>query len=166
MKCEFCKVEMNGEYGSGRFCNSKCARAFSTKEKRSEINKIVSHKLKGRSNNHSGCFKKGEDERRRKFCETDWLRAVEVNQKRREDLYQNLEWDDLPIAEKRRRVLTEQDNKCDKCKLADWCGEPLLIEIHHVDGNNQNNQRKNLQGLCCNCHCQTPNYKNKKRMAR
>lgn len=31
MKCESCKQKHNGQYGSGRFCSTKCARAFSTK---------------------------------------------------------------------------------------------------------------------------------------
>lgn len=48
MKCENCGIEHDGEYGSGRFCSSKCARSFSTKAKRKEINKKVSEKLSGR----------------------------------------------------------------------------------------------------------------------
>jgi len=48
MKCENCNDEHNGKYGSGRFCTSKCARGFSTKSKRKEINKKVSKKLKGK----------------------------------------------------------------------------------------------------------------------
>jgi len=39
--CQFCNQQHNGEYGSGRFCSSKCARGFSTKEKRQEINKKI-----------------------------------------------------------------------------------------------------------------------------
>jgi len=31
MKCELCEQKHSGEYGSGRFCSVKCARAFSTK---------------------------------------------------------------------------------------------------------------------------------------
>lgn len=46
MKCENCDNIHTGEYGSGRFCTSKCARGFSTKAKRKEINKIVSKKLR------------------------------------------------------------------------------------------------------------------------
>ena len=42
MICENCKKEHDGSYGSGRFCSSKCARAFSTKIKRKEINEKVS----------------------------------------------------------------------------------------------------------------------------
>lgn len=48
MNCENCNKEHDGEYGSGRFCSSKCARGFSTKSKRKEINEKVSNKLKGK----------------------------------------------------------------------------------------------------------------------
>ena len=51
MDCENCKVEIIKKYGSGRFCSSKCARGFSTKIKRKEINLSVSEKLK---NNYTG----------------------------------------------------------------------------------------------------------------
>ena len=45
-KCENCNCDHKGEYGSGRFCSSKCARGFSTSKKRKEINAKVSKKLK------------------------------------------------------------------------------------------------------------------------
>lgn len=48
MFCENCNKEHIGNYGSGRFCCSKCARSFSTKNKRTEINKKVSKTLSGR----------------------------------------------------------------------------------------------------------------------
>ena len=40
-KCENCGNDHNGEYGSGRFCSSKCTRDFSTKAKRSLIKEKV-----------------------------------------------------------------------------------------------------------------------------
>jgi len=40
--CEYCNSEHNGEYATGRFCSNKCARGFSTKDKRKEINEKVS----------------------------------------------------------------------------------------------------------------------------
>lgn len=43
--CENCKKEHDGNYGSGRFCSIKCARSFSTKAKRKEINEAVRKKL-------------------------------------------------------------------------------------------------------------------------
>lgn len=47
--CEYCKSEHDGSYGSGRFCCNKCARAYSTHSKRSEINKKVSNTISNRS---------------------------------------------------------------------------------------------------------------------
>lgn len=48
MRCEHCSNEHDESYGSGRFCNAKCARGFSTSAKREEINAKVSEKLAGR----------------------------------------------------------------------------------------------------------------------
>jgi len=48
--CENCECSHNGDYGSGRFCSSKCARGFSTKDKRSLINEKVSKTLTGTGN--------------------------------------------------------------------------------------------------------------------
>ena len=46
--CENCGIEHNGNYGSGRFCSTKCSRGFSTKAKRKEINAKVSSSLIGK----------------------------------------------------------------------------------------------------------------------
>ncbi len=56
-KCENCDNDHNGEYGSGRFCTSKCARGFSTKDKRSLINEKVSLKMKNRESISKGIVK-------------------------------------------------------------------------------------------------------------
>jgi len=48
--CENCGKDHTGEYGSGRFCSLKCSRGFSTKGKRSEINKKVSAALSNSGN--------------------------------------------------------------------------------------------------------------------
>ena len=70
MNCETCEVEHDGSYGSGRFCGLQCARAFSTKTKRKEINERVSLKLKGKTSPFKG--KKGRkltEEQRERFLE-------------------------------------------------------------------------------------------------
>jgi Zn finger protein HypA/HybF involved in hydrogenase expression len=56
---------------------------------------------------------------------------------------------------RRRLVIQEQNNQCNKCKLSEWLGEPLTLEIDHMDGNNRNNFRENLEALCPNCHSLT-----------
>lgn len=54
-----------------------------------------------------------------------------------------------------------KENKCEKCGINSWNNKPLLCELHHIDGNNQNNDLNNLQILCPNCHAQTDFYRGK-----
>lgn len=49
-------------------------------------------------------------------------------------------------------------NKCERCGLSEWNGVPIVIQLHHIDGNKYNNSLDNLQMLCPNCHSQTDNY--------
>ena len=60
------------------------------------------------------------------------------------------------------------ENKCAICGLSSWLNKLIVLQLHHVDGNNTNNNLNNLQLLCPNCHSQTENYcgnanKNKKK---
>lgn len=65
MKCKNCDKKeaiKYSKYSTGKFCCRECARAYSTKEKRTEISKTVSKLLKGKGNkevskNCSGCKK-------------------------------------------------------------------------------------------------------------
>ena len=53
-ECENCGIEHDGKYGSGRFCSKKCARSFSTKRNRNEINAKRSLALKGTISHQKG----------------------------------------------------------------------------------------------------------------
>ena len=48
--------------------------------------------------------------------------------------------------------------KCEKCGLTEWLGEPINLQVHHIDGDRTNNSLDNLILLCPNCHSYTPNY--------
>lgn len=37
-------------------------------------------------------------------------------------------------------------------------GEPIPLQLDHIDGNHTNNKLENLQILCPNCHAKTPTY--------
>lgn len=54
MNCESCEAEHDGKYGSGRFCSAKCARGYSTKLKRDQINEKVANTLKGKPSPFKG----------------------------------------------------------------------------------------------------------------
>lgn len=69
MICENCINYHDGSYGSGRFCSNKCARSFSTKDKRKEINIKVSKKLsKPLISKTCICGNKFETNTNKKYC--------------------------------------------------------------------------------------------------
>lgn len=49
--------------------------------------------------------------------------------------------------------------KCEMCGLTHWLGNPIVLEVHHKDGDRLNNVLENLQLLCPNCHSTTSNWK-------
>lgn len=60
-----------------------------------------------------------------------------------------------------RRALIEIGipHKCSKCGLQDeWNGEPIVIQIDHINGDSDDNTANNLRFLCPNCHSQTETY--------
>lgn len=48
--------------------------------------------------------------------------------------------------------------RCEKCGNTEWFGCPLPLELHHINGDNNDNRLENLQMLCPNCHAFTDNY--------
>jgi len=64
-----------------------------------------------------------------------------------------------------KRALSEKgvEYKCNICEITEWLGKPIAIQIHHKDGDKNNNLLNNLCYLCPNCHTQTDNWGAKKR---
>lgn len=51
-----------------------------------------------------------------------------------------------------------KENKCERCGGDTWEGEPMPLQLHHVNGNHKDLRIENLQILCPNCHSLTDNY--------
>ena len=45
-----------------------------------------------------------------------------------------------------------KENKCEKCGAVTWMGVPLVLELHHKNGDHYDNDLENLEILCPNCH--------------
>ena len=65
----------------------------------------------------------------------------------------------------KKRLIQEniKEQKCEKCGRTEWNGEPIPLELHHINGDHSDNRLENLQILCPNCHAQTGNYRGKKK---
>jgi hypothetical protein len=60
------------------------------------------------------------------------------------------------------KLIDERGYKCESCKLVEWLGKLIVLELEHINGNNKDNTRENLKLLCPNCHSQTPTWRRKK----
>lgn len=70
---------------------------------------------------------------------------------------------DIQTFKVKTRILEEgiKEHKCECCGLSEWQGFPIPLELHHIDGDRNNNVLSNYQLLCPNCHAFTDNYRGK-----
>ena len=70
---------------------------------------------------------------------------------------------DIQTNKVRKKLLEEglKSHKCEKCGLSEWLGEKIPLEVHHKDGNRNNNTLENYELLCPNCHAFTDSYRGK-----
>lgn len=135
----------------GTYCSRSCAnsRKFS---KETRLKKSISNK------NH---WKSLPEEKRDELI--DGLNSVRhINQGMCFERLIESEWNPLSYGSKRRRVILEQKGRCNRCGIDKWLEERITLEIDHKDGDNGNNNRGNLEGLCPNCHSLTPTWRGKK----
>jgi hypothetical protein len=181
LNCENCTLEHDGSYGSGRFCNSKCARGFSTKAKRTQINQIVSRKLQGYKpvvsfqigHKFVGRPKLLSLEQTRQFLSPEYRENMSqvltkhYAQKLQKAAKNWLAGVPFLLSSKgrnlwslKRMVILIRGNRCENCG---WCKiHPITgnvpVQLHHEDGDHSNNAPDNVKLLCPNCHSLTPNY--------
>lgn len=53
--------------------------------------------------------------------------------------------------------------ECECCKISNWNGKAIGLQLDHVNGNRKDNRLENLRWLCPNCHSQTPTFCSKNR---
>jgi len=140
--CPTCGKEIPPEKRRNKFCSKSCSATYNNKgvvRVTTENDECCAH-----------CGKKKE-KRHNKYC--DACHSTNV--------YNRVE--DVAAAKSpdgvRAYLLRTRDLRCEMCQLELWNGIPITLEVHHVDGNSDNNEEESLQLLCPNCHSQTDNFK-------
>lgn len=65
----------------------------------------------------------------------------------------------------KRVVLRTVPYVCAVCNLSEWLGRPLVLQLDHINGINDDNRIENLRLLCPNCHSQTETYGGKNKVS-
>ena len=144
MKCEKCSKTIDGSYGSGRFCSKSCA---NSRERPSHVVEKI----------RKGCQKWSKENK-----ETMRQKMIQVNNcperlaKAKETWRRKRNPNDY-----RKWWVVEEVGECEVCHIKKWNGKPITFEVHHLNGNNKDNRKENLQCLCPNCHSQTEGWRGK-----
>jgi 5-methylcytosine-specific restriction endonuclease McrA len=51
-----------------------------------------------------------------------------------------------------------KENRCERCGITEWQGQPIVMHLHHINGNGKDNRLENISFLCGNCHSLTDSY--------
>lgn len=54
-----------------------------------------------------------------------------------------------------------KEEKCEVCGNTEWMGEPIPLDLHHINGNHFDDRLENLIIVCPNCHRLTDTHGNK-----
>jgi transcriptional regulator with XRE-family HTH domain len=83
--------------------------------------------------------------------------AIKGNKQRK---HKRKPYDEVSLQRKKEILIEERGRLCEKCG---WCAvNPFSgivpVQVHHKDGDRDNNTRENLEILCPNCHSMTEKY--------
>ena len=144
--CAWCHTEFmrtgkdGGKWGARRFCSYACA-AFS-RESRRRCHEQPKRCLRcdgefSRKRYTTGTLEPLQAWKDRKFCSRACALAFGANGK------------GLPVSAVMKSVRARAVKPRTKCEN---CGSNVRLQVHHRDGNKDNNATHNLQTLCQSCH--------------
>jgi hypothetical protein len=97
-----------------------------------------------------------------------WRSGTKIPIKAAQPLEEILTKDSHYQSSKLRKRLIEEwklPSFCMICKNTEWLGQPISLELDHINGINTDNELANLRILCPNCHAQTSTYRGKNKRA-
>ena len=172
--CLTCGKEL--KKGQNKFCSSSCSATYNnalrevseeTKKKiseslKKEVCEIIKTKNDVKTHICLNCGKPFKGSEKRKFCSNNCSSVYRKNKMIEQWLNGNYHFNpNYTLPKSIREFLFEKNNyKCELCNFEGYNKKTNLtiLQIHHIDGNSENNHISNLQVLCPNCHSMTENY--------
>lgn len=170
--CAFCGKALSYNERHKKFCNSSCAASYNNKIRKRKyvVKQTIINKKIHYVRDYGTCLYCGKPLKRKgKYCnnacmgkyvsETKYQKEIE--QWKAGTLVRTYNTIGNVIKSIKKYLLQKYNYRCAKCgwgEINPYTGR-LPLEVHHVDGNWQNNTEDNLVILCPNCHSLTPTYK-------
>lgn len=145
--CNHCSTKFEYEKRNSKFCNKSCAAKFNNSKFVKIQKQLIITKCFGCDNQTSNT----------KFCSNKCQAKFQFNEK----ISNWFNGEEISLGIIKNYLLQKCNNKCSICE---WCSlnpftNKIPLELHHIDGDSNNNCLNNLQILCPNCHSLTSNYK-------
>ena len=164
--CECCKTPIDfNKRNDNKFCSSSCSAKINNglypkKKVNPFVEKIVKdckpHQRKIRQS-CSRCNSEFVGRGYRKFC--GWKCSSDA---KTDEIVLKIEnGEQCSQISIKRYLISKNGEKCFSCgwDKKNPVTNKVPLDMHHVDGNNENNVISNFQLLCPNCHSLTPTYK-------
>lgn len=150
--CKFCNKEIQRCPSSIRsefvFCTHSCSAKFFNKN-RMIFKKCLNCQKYYRPYKGSKVMKYCS-----RKCQQDYQRKM-IYQKIEMGLYKSSHPGNKML---KNYFIKKRGHKCEQCQNDRWLNNPIILTIHHIDGDSTNNIPENIQLLCWNCHSMTDNY--------
>ena len=144
--CPECNKRLSYEDRIKTFCDRTCATTFNNKQRDK-----TSHKC-------AGCDTLTKN---LKFCSNRCQRVYERNTIHLPNFYSGKTTSPNTLRKLLEVTRFKNGTYCETCMNKEWMGQPIPLEIHHINGNSEDNLPGNLSLICPNCHALTDTYKNK-----
>lgn len=144
--CRYCLTPLPYLNRKKKFCNHSCSAKQSNKERTTKVKWVCKD---------CACVHYSIPNRVKIYCNNK-CRANDTRKITYSKLEAGLISDRGMI---RASLIWKNGRVCSNCKLTEWMGEPIPIEVDHIDGNAGNNAIQNIRLLCPNCHGITSTWK-------